>query len=167
MPDFPREGILFRDITPLLADARAFSDAVGAMTALAGECDIVAAVEARGFLFGAALAARLGKGVAVLRKRGKLPLRTVSAGYQLEYGDDELHLHADAFAAFADGGGGASPRVLLVDDLLATGGTMAAAARAVALAGGEPVRGLCLLELAELGGRGRLGGLPFAAALSL
>ena len=121
IPDWPKKGILFRDITPLLADPRAFAAAVDALCAGFGEGDIqyVAAVEARGFIFGAAVARKLGAGFVPIRKKGKLPSKTESVTYDLEYGTDTLEVHSDAV--------GKGDKVLMVDDLLATGGTMAAA----------------------------------------
>ena len=161
VPDFPEKGIIFRDITPLLADADAFAKATQLMADAARGCDIVAAVEARGFVFGAAVAAVLGVGVAAIRKAGKLPRQTCSASYALEYGESELHLHADAFAEFKN----KKPRAAIVDDLLATGGTIAAAADIITAAGGEVSSIVCLIELCELNGRGKLPQAPFYAPL--
>jgi adenine phosphoribosyltransferase len=150
IPDWPKKGILFRDITPLLADRNAFSAAV---QALAGRyenknIDYVAAVEARGFIFGAAVAARLGAGFVPIRKRGKLPYKTESVTYDLEYGTDTLQVHIDAVKK----GSG----VLMVDDLLATGGTMAAACRLIEKIGGK-VEGIAfLVELKDLNGREKI-----------
>ncbi|MGI9337079.1 MAG: adenine phosphoribosyltransferase [Gammaproteobacteria bacterium] len=161
---FPLPGVVFRDITPLLADGGAFLAAAKMLANKAQHWaqpfDIVAAVESRGFLFGAAVAALLGTGVAVIRKPGKLPRPTVSARYQLEYGESEVHLHKDAFAAFSG-----AARVLLVDDVLATGGTLAAASKAIAEAGGQVCGILCLVELPKLGGRAKLPQAPFYAPL--
>src|SRR5579862_8935376 len=150
IPDFPSPGILFRDITPLLLDPRALDAAVARLTQYARDLDIdiVVAAEARGFILGGALARSLGAGFVPARKRGKLPHDTVSAEYALEYGIDALEMHADAFA------GGA--RVLLHDDLLATGGTAAALADLVTKLGGEIVACAFLVELTFLGGRARL-----------
>ncbi len=150
IPDWPKKGILFRDITPLLADRNAFSAAV---QVLAGRCenkniDYVAAVEARGFIFGAAVAARLGAGFVPIRKKGKLPYKTESVTYDLEYGTDTLQVHIDAVKK----GSG----VLMVDDLLATGGTMAAACRLIEKIGGK-VEGIAfLVELKDLNGREKI-----------
>lgn len=160
--DYPKAGIIFRDITPLLADGDAFLAAAKllAQNAQTYDYDIIAAVESRGFLFGAAVAAITGKGIAIIRKPGKLPRPTVSASYQLEYGGDEVHLHKDAFCAFAD-----TARVLLMDDVLATGGTLAAASKAISAAGGSVCAILCLIELMQLGGRTKLPYAPFYAPL--
>lgn len=158
VPDFPQTGVLFRDITPLLADAAAFRLAVESLAALAPPgADAVAAPEARGFIFGAAVAARLGAGFALVRKRGKLPRQALTAEYDLEYGRDALFMHADALRPGA--------RVFLVDDLLATGGTMAATAQLITAAGARPTAAACLIELTALNGRQKLAALPFAALL--
>ena len=150
IPDFPRKGIVFKDITPLLLDAAALDDAVSQLAAFASERDVeyVVAAEARGFILGAALARELGAGFVPARKPGKLPHDTVSAEYTLEYGIDALEVHADALA------GGA--RVLIHDDLLATGGTARALCELVAGLGAEIVGCAFLIELAFLGGRARL-----------
>lgn len=150
IPDFPRPGILFRDITPLLLDPDALGAAIDGLCELAAPLgvDYVVAAEARGFILGAAIARALGAGFVPARKPGKLPHDTVSAEYTLEYGIDALEVHADALA------GGA--RVLIHDDLLATGGTADALCRLVANLGGE-VAGLAfLVELTFLQGRARL-----------
>lgn len=150
IPDWPKKGILFRDITPLLADKRAFSSAIDALCSKfsSEDIDYVAAVEARGFIFGGAVAEKLGVGFVPIRKKGKLPYKTESITYELEYGTDTLEVHSDAVQ------GGA--RVLMVDDLLATGGTMAAACRLIEKIGGR-IRGVVfLIELTELNGRGKL-----------
>lgn len=150
IPDFPRPGILFRDITPLLLDPRALDAAITRMTDFARPLSVeyVVAAEARGFILGAALARSLHAGFVPARKPGKLPSDTVSAEYALEYGIDSLEMHADAFA------GGA--RVLIHDDLLATGGTARALADLVGCLGGEVTACEFLVELGELGGRRRL-----------
>jgi adenine phosphoribosyltransferase len=150
IPDFPKPGIVFKDITPLLLDAAALDEAVGALAALAKPLapDLVVAAEARGFILGAALARELGAGFVPARKPGKLPHETVSAEYVLEYGVDALELHADALA------GGA--RVLVHDDLLATGGTAAAVCELVEGLGAEVVACSFLVELKFLSGRERL-----------
>ncbi len=150
IPDFPKPGILFKDITPLLADPDAFQDAIDRMTAyyLGRPVDAVAAVEARGFLFAAPLALTLRKPLVPLRKPGKLPFLTHSLRYDLEYGSAELHVHTDAVAKGA--------HVLLVDDLLATGGTMQAGCQLVEKAGGKVVGCTFLVELTFLGGAEKL-----------
>ncbi len=150
IPDWPKKGILFRDITPLLADPKAFSAAVEALCADFSDAGIeyVAAVEARGFIFGSAVAEKLGAGFVPIRKKGKLPWRTESITYDLEYGTDTLEIHCDAVRSRA--------KVLMVDDLLATGGTMAAACRLVEKAGGKVAGIAFLIELVFLGGREKL-----------
>jgi len=150
IPDFPKPGIVFRDITPLLADAGALDRAVRALAELAQPLspDIVIGPEARGFLLGPAIARELGAGFVLARKPGSLPHDTVSAEYSLEYGSDSLELHADAVTAGA--------RVLIHDDLLATGGTARALCDLVHQLGGEVVGCVFLIELAFLGGRARL-----------
>jgi len=150
IPDFPKPGILFKDITPLIAEPRAFRYAVDRFAERypAGKVDVVAAAEARGFLFAAPLALQLSKPLVPLRKPGKLPYKTHSLRYELEYGNAELHVHIDAVAPGA--------RVLLIDDLLATGGTMEASCRLISKAGGHVVACAFLVELAFLNGRARL-----------
>jgi adenine phosphoribosyltransferase len=150
IPDFPKPGILFKDITPLLAEPRAFHYAVEQLANHypADTVDIVSAAEARGFLFAAPLALRLSKPLVPLRKPGKLPHKTHTLRYELEYGSAELQMHIDAVTPGA--------RVLLVDDLLATGGTMEASCRLIAQAGGRVVGCAFLIELTFLGGREKL-----------
>jgi adenine phosphoribosyltransferase len=152
IPDFPRAGIDFKDITPLMADAGALADAVAQLAEYARplQVDCVVAAEARGFLLGPALALELGAGFALARKPGKLPYETISASYQLEYGASTLELHTDALAG--------GRRVLVHDDLLATGGTAATLCELVEQLGGEVVGCGFLIELAFLNGRGRLAG---------
>jgi adenine phosphoribosyltransferase len=151
IPDFPSAGIVFKDITPLLANAQALALAVALLAgpAAALRADFVVAAEARGFLLGPALALALGAGFVLARKPGKLPYETVSAEYLLEYGAGQLELHTDAL-----GEGG---RVLVHDDLLATGGTAATLCELVEQLGGEVVGCNFLVELEHLGGRARLG----------
>ena len=161
IPDFPRAGILFRDITPLLLHADALDQAVAALASACadlGPIQFVVAAEARGFILGAALARELGAGFVPARKPGKLPAETVSAEYALEYGLDALEVHADAFA---DGA-----RVLVHDDLLATGGTAGALCELVTDLGGKIVGCAFLLELATLGGRRRLEPHPVKTLIS-
>jgi adenine phosphoribosyltransferase len=150
IPDWPKKGILFRDITPLLADPQAFAAAVDALCADFRDDGIeyVAAVEARGFIFGAAVAKTLRAGFVPIRKKGKLPFRTESVSYDLEYGTDTLEVHKDAIRKGA--------KVLMVDDLLATGGTMAAACKLINKIGGEIAGIAFLIELRELAGRDKL-----------
>jgi adenine phosphoribosyltransferase len=150
IPDFPTPGILFRDITPLLLDPRALDAAVARLTQFARELDIdiVVAAEARGFILGGALARGLHAGFVPARKPGKLPHETVSAAYALEYGVNALEMHADAFAG--------GTRVLIHDDLLATGGTARALAELVSRLGGEVKACVFLAELEALEGRKQL-----------
>jgi adenine phosphoribosyltransferase len=152
VPDFPIPGILFRDITPLLRDPDALRQAVEAMTEpwLGRGVDLVAAMEARGFMFGGAMAVRLGAGFVPVRKEGKLPWRTRSVKYSLEYREDILHVHEDAVSR--------GQKVLVVDDVIATGGTAAAVVELVEQLSGEVVGVQFLIELAELGGRALLEG---------
>lgn len=150
IPDFPEPGILFRDITPLLRDPAAFKYAVDSLEDLiqAIPFDTVVAVESRGFLFGAPLAYRMGKSFVPVRKQGKLPADTRAAEYSLEYGSSVMEIHADAIAA--------GERVLVLDDLLATGGTLNATARLVEMCGGVVASIGLVIELTDLGGRQRL-----------
>jgi adenine phosphoribosyltransferase len=160
IPDFPRPGILFRDITPLLLDPDALDDAIGRLAGAVeagGRVDFVVAAEARGFILGAALARQLHAGFVPARKPGKLPADTVSAEYALEYGLDALEVHADALA---DGA-----RVLVHDDLLATGGTARALCELVTELGGEIVGCSFLVELGALGGRERLRPHPVSSLI--
>ncbi len=150
IPDFPRPGVVFKDITPLLLDPVALDAAVSALAVYAEPLgiDLVVAAEARGFIMGGALARQLGAGFVPARKPGKLPHETISAEYALEYGIDALEVHADALA------GGAS--VLVHDDLLATGGTARALCDLVGTLGGQVVGCAFVIELSFLGGRARL-----------
>ena len=160
IPDFPKPGILYKDITPLLLDAEALSMAVRELAdwVRPREVDYVVAAEARGFILGAALAIELGAGFVPARKPGKLPSDTIAAEYILEYGVDALEMHADALAHGA--------RVLLHDDLLATGGTARALAELVEGTGAEIVGCGFLVELAFLGGRERLQGFDVHALVT-
>lgn len=150
IPDFPKPGILFRDITPLLADPAAFAAAIAALADPWRTSGVaaIAAVEARGFLFAAPLAVELGVGVIPVRKPGKLPADTISHEYDLEYGRDRLEMHRGVLPA--------GSAVLVVDDVLATGGTAAACIRLVEAAGGRVLGASFLVEIAPLGGRERL-----------
>jgi adenine phosphoribosyltransferase len=158
--DFPKAGIVFRDITPLMADAGALDEAVRQLAEVARplEPDVVVAAEARGFLLGAALARELGAGFVLARKPGKLPYDTERAEYLLEYGSDALEVHTDALAN--------GSRVLVHDDLLATGGTAKALCELVEQLAGTVVGCVFLIELAFLGGRERLAPYPAHALLS-
>jgi adenine phosphoribosyltransferase len=152
VPDFPKPGVLFKDIMPLLGDPAAFAFAIDALCEHypAAAVDVIAAAEARGFLFAAPMALQMKKPLVPLRKPGKLPGATRSFKYDLEYGSAELHVHYDAIASGA--------RVLLVDDVLATGGTMAAACKLVEAAGGSVLGCVFLIELSFLNGRAPLAG---------
>lgn len=160
IPDWPKKGILFRDITPLLADPQAFAAAVNALCANFRNSGVeyVAAVEARGFIFGAAVAKTLGAGFVPIRKKDKLPFKTEGVSYDLEYGTDTLEVHQDAVRKKA--------KVLMVDDLLATGGTMAAACKLIEKIGGQIAGIAFLVELKELAGRDKLGGYKVIAVIS-
>jgi len=160
IPDWPKPGILFRDITPLLADPQALRAAVDAMCAPYRDAGVayVAAVEARGFIFGTAVAARLNAGFVPIRKKGKLPFETQGVTYDLEYGTDTIEVHRDAVPAGA--------KVLMVDDLLATGGTMKAACDLVEKVKGEIFGITCLIELTDLGGRNRLAAYEIHTVIS-
>ncbi len=159
VPDFPEPGIIFKDITPLLAHPAAFLQAVDemAMPFLQMGVEIVVGIESRGFLLAGSIAERIGSGVGLVRKPGKLPRATVSVTYDLEYGKDTLEIHEDAFVA--------GQRALIVDDVLATGGTLAATRELIAKAGGEPVGATMLMELSFLGGRSKFD-LPLHAVLT-
>ena len=151
VPDFPRPGVVFKDLTPVLADPVLFHGVVSALAARVATLDIteVVGVEARGFILGGALAATLRRGFVPVRKPGKLPRKTLREAYGLEYGDDALELHVDALVRNA--------RVLVVDDLLATGGTAAATEKLIRRANGTVVGFVFLVELTFLGGADRLG----------
>ena len=150
IPDFPQPGILFKDITPLLQDPHAFRDAVDAMAAHyeSKNVDVVVGIDARGFIFGGALAYRLGVGFVPVRKSGKLPYRTHEASYELEYGVDTLGIHQDAFPP--------GSRVLICDDVIATGGTLAATIDLVKKLDSEVAGIAVLIELTFLNGREKL-----------
>ena len=148
VPDFPQAGIVFRDITPLLGNGAALRSAVDALAALYVGIDSVVGIESRGFILGAPVAYALGVGMVPVRKLGRLPRATERADYALEYGTNTVEIHADALLP--------GERVLIVDDVLATGGTAAATAELVERLGGEVVGIAVLIELPELGGRKRL-----------
>ncbi len=149
VPDFPRPGIQFRDVTTLLLDPRGFAASIERLAALiAGPTDLVAGIEARGFVVAAALAQRLGAGLLLVRKHGKLPGATIAEDYALEYGTDRLAIHVDACAP--------GKTVLLADDLLATGGTALAAARLLRRAGARVSEAVFIIDLPDLGGGARL-----------
>jgi adenine phosphoribosyltransferase len=150
IPDYPKPGIMFRDITTLLGDARAFRRAVDELVhPYAGaKIDKIAGIEARGFILGGAVAHQLSAGFVPIRKKGKLPHRTVSVAYALEYGSDEIEMHADALVT--------GERVVLVDDLIATGGTATAAVQLLRGIGAEVVAACFIIDLPDLGGAERL-----------
>ena len=150
IPDYPKPGIMFRDITTLLGDAQGFARTIDIFTErYAGKgIQRVAGIEARGFILGGALAHRLATGFVPIRKRGKLPWKTVGHDYELEYGTDRVEMHTDAIAP--------GDRVLLVDDLIATGGTALASIRLIELMGGTVAEACFIIDLPDLGGRRRL-----------
>jgi adenine phosphoribosyltransferase len=160
IPDFPEPGVSFKDITPLLADHTAFAGAVDAIVSHQGRgtIDKVAGIEARGFILGAAVAYHFGAGFVPVRKADKLPSTTYSEAYSLEYGEATIEVHQDAFSP--------GERVLLVDDVLATGGTVAAAAKLVERCGAVVAGCSVLLELTFLHGRDRLGELDVSSLLT-
>ena len=150
IPDYPKPGIIFRDITTLLGDARAFRRAVDALVHpfAGGRIDQVAGIEARGFILGGAVAHQLSSGFVPIRKKGKLPHSTVSIAYALEYGTDEMEVHSDAVKP--------GDRVVLVDDLIATGGTATAAVELLRRIGAEVVAACFVIDLPDLGGAAKL-----------
>jgi adenine phosphoribosyltransferase len=159
VPDYPQPGVLFKDITPLLADGPAFAAVIEGLAALYGPVDKVAGIEARGFILAAPVACRLGAGFVPIRKQGKLPGATFVQEYELEYGTAIVEVLTDAFAP--------SERVLVIDDVLATGGTARATVDLVQRAGAEVVGLAMLLELSFLNGRAKLPGLPVTSLLTV
>jgi adenine phosphoribosyltransferase len=153
VPDFPEPGIQFKDLTPVLADARGLATVTDALAGVAADADLVAGVDARGFLLGAAVATRLGTGVLAVRKGGKLPPPVHSQSYALEYGNATLEIPADGIDI-------AGRRIVVIDDVLATGGTLAAAVRLLELGGAHVVAAAVVLELGALGGRELLQSVP-------
>ena len=159
VPDFPRPGISFYDITPILRDRKAFASAIDRLSEpfIGLNVDIVVSMEARGFIFGPAVAYRLAAGFAPIRKVGKLPYETLEINYNLEYGTDTIEIHRDAVLA--------GERVLILDDVLATGGTAGAVVKLVGQMKGTIVATAFLIELCELGGRKALGEVPVVSLL--
>jgi adenine phosphoribosyltransferase len=159
IPDFPREGILFRDITTLLQDSEGLNYVIDRLAEVYADqsVDYVAGIESRGFIFGTPLACRLSAGFVPIRKPGKLPAATHFMEYELEYGTDRLEVHQDAFKP--------GSRVLMVDDLLATGGTAAAAANLVGKTGAHLMGFAFIIELSDLGGRSKLPDLPIESLI--
>lgn len=160
VPDFPKPGIQFKDITPVLADARLFSGAIDLLTERfkPGSVDAVVGIDARGFIFAAAAAVKLQAGFIPVRKKGKLPYKTIEQDYALEYGHSTVAIHTDALKP--------GSRVLLVDDLLATGGTSAAAVALVQKLGGKILEAGFLIELKFLNGRDKLSGIPIRSLVT-
>ena len=158
--DFPEPGIRFADLTPVFADADGFAAVIEAVTAVAPDADLVAGIDARGFLLGSGVALRLGTGVLAVRKAGKLPPPVLERSYELEYGSAALEIPADGMDLHGR-------RVLVVDDVLATGGTLVAAADLLTTAGAEVVALAVVLELTALGGRERTGKYPLTSLVQL
>ncbi|MDR5891681.1 adenine phosphoribosyltransferase [Halomonas mongoliensis] len=150
VPDWPQPGVNFRDITPLLQNSAAFRKLIDSFVHRYQELDLdaIAAIDARGFIVGAPLAYELGCSFVPVRKKGKLPFRTISETYTLEYGEAEVELHSDAFKP--------GDRILIVDDLIATGGTMLAAAKLISRSGGQVVETATIVDLPDLGGSARI-----------
>ena len=159
VPDYPQKGIVFRDITPLLGDKRIFAEVVDLMSRAWSDNppDLIAAIEARGFIPGAAMAVKLGAGFVPIRKTGKLPWTTVMESYDLEYGTDSLEVHSDAIQP--------GQSVLIVDDVLATGGTASAAVRLMRKLGAAVIGVQVLIELSYLEGRQRLGDINLVSEI--
>ena len=160
IPDFPKPGILFYDISTLLAHADAWQVALGRLAKMVGQYqpDVLAGIESRGFLVAAPLASRLGLGFTMIRKKGKLPGDIIGHEYEWEYGTDTIEIQSDAVEK--------GQRVVILDDLLATGGTMAASIELIKKAGAEVVGAACIIELTFLDGRSKLNGIPFDALMA-
>ena len=150
IPDYPQKGIIFKDITTLLNEGELFSEVIDYFSEKYKNVDFVCGIESRGFIFGAAIAAKIKKGFVPLRKKGKLPYTTVAEKYALEYGFDEIEIHIDAFKNIKN------PKVLLIDDLIATGGTAEAAVRLIEKVGGNLVAAAFIIELTFLDGAKRI-----------
>ncbi len=157
VPDFPKPGILFKDITPLLQDKKAFNDAVDDLASHLNGANKVAGIESRGFIFAAAIAAKHNLGLVLLRKPGKLPRKTHVVQYELEYGFDSLEMHQDSLDK--------NDRVLLVDDVLATGGTMMAGCELIAKSGAKLTNCAVFIEISALNGRNRLSSIPIHSSI--
>ncbi len=161
VPDFPQPGIQFKDITPMIADPRLFAGAIDLLIGAwqPGSVDVVAGIDARGFLFASAAALKLGAGVVPVRKKGKLPFQTLEESYSLEYGQNTLAMHVDAIRP--------GQRVLLIDDVLATGGTARATVNLIERLGGKLLEAVFLIELGFLSGRAKFPGVPVRSVLTL
>ena len=157
VPDFPKPGILFKDITPVLQDPRAFNDAVEDLASHLNGANIVAGIESRGFIFAAAIAAKYNLGLVLLRKPGKLPRKTHVVQYQLEYGFDSLEIHQDSLDK--------NDSVLLIDDVLATGGTLLAGSELIAKTGAKLTNCAVFIEISALNGRNRLSSIPVHSSI--
>lgn len=157
VPDFPKPGILFKDITPVLQDPRAFNAAVEDLASHLNGANIVAGIESRGFIFAAAIAAKNNLGLVLLRKPGKLPRETHVVQYQLEYGFDSLEMHQDALDK--------NDSVLLIDDVLATGGTLLAGSELIAKTGAKLTNCAVFIEISALNGRNRLSSIPVHSSI--
>ncbi|MBO5552167.1 MAG: adenine phosphoribosyltransferase [Lachnospiraceae bacterium] len=160
IPDFPKKGIIFRDITSVLQDADGFHLAIDELKKLIEDIDfdVIVGAESRGFIFGAPLAYELHKPMILIRKKGKLPCETISQDYDLEYGSASIEIHKDAVKK--------GQKAVLIDDLIATGGTLAASVKLIERLGGEVVRIVCLMELAGLKGRKKLEGYDVASVIT-
>ena len=160
IPDFPEPGIIFRDITTILSDPDGFHLAIDELIKLLDgvDFDVIVGAESRGFIFGAPLAYELHKPFVLVRKKGKLPCETISQDYELEYGKATIEMHKDAISK--------GQKVVIVDDLIATGGTIAASAKLVEQLGGEVVKIICIMELAGLKGREKLAGYDVGAVIT-
>jgi adenine phosphoribosyltransferase len=157
VPDFPKPGILFKDITPVLQDPKAFNDAIEDLASHLNGANIVAGIESRGFIFAAAIAAKHNLGLVLLRKPGKLPRKTHVVQYQLEYGFDSLEIHEDSLDK--------NDSVLLVDDVLATGGTLLAGTELIAKTGAKLTNCAVFIEISALNGRNRLSSIPVHSSI--
>jgi adenine phosphoribosyltransferase len=157
VPDFPKPGILFKDITPVLQDSRAFNDAIEDLASHLNGANIVAGIESRGFIFAAAIAAKYNLGLVLLRKPGKLPRKTHIVQYQLEYGFDSLEIHEDSLDK--------NDSVLLIDDVLATGGTLLAGSELIAKTGAKLTNCAVFIEISALNGRTRLSSIPVHSSI--